>query len=155
MTGNARRITCNNARLRRVQTGFTLIELVSVLILVGILSVVAMPKFFDKNSFQGRGFHDETLALLRYAQKSAVAQRRTVCVTVAATGVSLNLASSAGSTTCATNLNMPSTAVGGSGLSGNSFKFLASGATDQTGTITLAITGASSINIDAVTGYVR
>lgn len=139
----------------RHAAGFTLIELIMVLLLVGVLSVAAIPKFFDKNTFQARGFHDETLSLLRYAQKSAVAQRRTVCVSVAATGVGLTVASSAGSTTCATALVLPSPPVGGTGLGGSSFKFLASGATDQSGTIALTVAGASNISIDAVTGYVR
>ncbi len=84
--------------------GFTSIELVMVIVVVGILSAVAAPRFFD-NSFSARGFHDETLALLRYAQKAAIAQRRTVCVTFTSTGATLTIASAVPpSTNCDTNL---------------------------------------------------
>jgi MSHA pilin protein MshC len=135
--------------------GFTLIELIMVIVIIGILSVSVLPQFTDKSVFEARGFRDETMALLRYAQKSAVAQRRTVCVTVDPTGVSLNIASLAGSTTCNTTLTFPSTPNGGSGLSGSNFNFIASGATNQTGTIELTVSGERNILVDAVTGYVR
>jgi MSHA pilin protein MshC len=62
--------------------GFTLIELIMVIVLIGVLAVFAAPKL-NLSIFNERGFHDETLAYLRYAQKTAIAQRRTVCVTVA------------------------------------------------------------------------
>jgi MSHA pilin protein MshC len=45
------------------EDGFTLVELIVVMIVVGILAVAAMPRFFD-NVFDERGFHD--------AAKSAV-----------------------------------------------------------------------------------
>lgn len=58
--------------------GFTLVELTVILILVGILAVVAVPRFFDRGVFEARGFYDEALSILRYAHKTAVAQRRAV-----------------------------------------------------------------------------
>ncbi len=126
-----------------------------VLIITGILAVSVLPKFADKSVFEARGFREETMALLRYAQKAAVAERRTVCVTVNATGLSLNIAGTAGSTSCGSTLTVPFSPRGGSGLGGSHFKFLASGATDQTGTITLTVSGETNIHVDAMTGYVR
>ena len=72
----------------QTERGFTLVELVTILILVGILAVAVMPRFADRGDFDARGFYDGTLATLRYAQKSAVAQRRNVCVAFSAAGVS-------------------------------------------------------------------
>ncbi len=62
-----------------------------VLLLVGILAVFAAPRLFNSTDFYARGFHDETLALLRYAQKTAVAQRRMVCVSFTLTSASLRV----------------------------------------------------------------
>lgn len=53
--------------------GFTLIELVTVILVLGILSVVALPRFFDATTFTSRGFYDEMTSAVRYAQKLAVA----------------------------------------------------------------------------------
>jgi MSHA pilin protein MshC len=54
-------------------TGFTLVELVLVVVLLSILSAVALPRFFDRNTFQDRAVHDDIVSTLRFAQKSAVA----------------------------------------------------------------------------------
>lgn len=69
--------------------GFTLVELVTVILLLGILTVVAVPRFFDLRFFQEKGFSDETLAALRYAQKLAVASGCAVQVNIAADGYAL------------------------------------------------------------------
>jgi len=57
-----------------------MVELITVMIIVGILAAVAMPKFFSRSDYDGREFYDQVKATLRYAQKAAVAQRRFVCV---------------------------------------------------------------------------
>jgi len=74
---------------RRDEGGFTLIELIMVIVMLGILAVFAAPRMFNSEDFYARGFHDETLALLRYAQKTAIAQRRTVCVDFSASSITL------------------------------------------------------------------
>lgn len=83
------------------QQGFTLIELVLILVLVGVLAVVVVPRAFNTNDFNARGFHDETLAMLRYAQKTAIAQRRTVCVTFGANTLALAIAAAPAIPNCA------------------------------------------------------
>jgi MSHA pilin protein MshC len=81
-----------------IARGFTLIELIMVLVLIGVLAVFVAPRI-NSADFMGRGFHDETLALLRYAQKSAVAQRRVVCVAFGADSATLSMAA-AGVASC-------------------------------------------------------
>ena len=76
--------------------GFTLVELVVILIVVGVLAIAALPRFFDQNDFYARGFYDETLSILRYGQKTAVAQRRVVCASFTATSVTLRVATNFG-----------------------------------------------------------
>lgn len=84
------------------QRGFTLVELIMVIVLLGVLAVFAGPRLFSTSSFSAMGFHDEALAYLRYAQKSAVAQRRTVCVSFAGLDqLVLTIASTASLTSCA------------------------------------------------------
>jgi len=67
--------------------GYTLVELVTVLILVGILAAFVGPRFFDLEVFQARGFYDEALSILRYSQKTAIAQRRAVYVNLQPTAI--------------------------------------------------------------------
>lgn len=82
------------------QRGFTLVELVTVIVIVAILAAVAMPRFFDRNTFDSRGYYDQVLSTLRYAQKTAIAQHITVCVVDTATEIGLFAAD------CITPLNV-------------------------------------------------
>ena len=64
--------------------GFTLIELVVMILIIGILALTVLPRWRGNSGFEERAFRDELVASLRYAQKSAIAARRTVCVSFVA-----------------------------------------------------------------------
>lgn len=137
--------------------GFTLIELVMVLVLLGVLAIVLVPRISTQD-FEARGFHDETLALLRYAQKTAIAQRRTVCVALNGTGVGLTIdTSTPPDSTCDASPILPNAPRGGSGLTGSvaSFRFTSLGSTDQSANLLVTISGSPTITVEAGTGYVH
>jgi len=88
-TGNPKRGTRNiePGTLNR-EGGFTLVELVVTLIIIGLLAAVIAPRFIGNNAFASRGFYDEAQSVVRYAQKTAIAWRRPVYICVTATTVS-------------------------------------------------------------------
>ncbi|PJJ18304.1 MSHA pilin protein MshC [Janthinobacterium sp. 67] len=64
----------------RLQRGFTLVELIAVLVVGGVLAAVAAPRFFQQDTFDARSFADQNIGMLRYGQKLAIAQNRPVFV---------------------------------------------------------------------------
>ena len=88
-------------------TGFTLIELIVVMVVISILAISVAPRLLGGHGFETRGFYDETLSALRYAQKAAIAQRRLVCVAFTAKTVTLRIASANPAVACNTNLSGP------------------------------------------------
>ncbi|HEY0855722.1 MAG TPA: GspH/FimT family pseudopilin [Albitalea sp.] len=96
-----------------IHRGFTLPELVIVLVLTGILAVVAIPRMSDPGGFAARGARDYVASGLRYAQKSAVAMRRNVCVNVGASALAVTYATAGGSgQPCAPGNTLPNPATG-------------------------------------------
>jgi len=77
------------------QRGFTIVELIMVIVIIGILAAVVGPRFFSKSNFDERFYFEETLSAVRYAQKLAVASGCLVKVTVNNYGYSLEYGSGA------------------------------------------------------------
>lgn len=149
--------------------GFTLIELVVTLIIVGIVAVVAMPRMSDTKDFDARSYHDQVISMLRYAQKVAIAQRISVFVNLTASGDAICLTyiadtdctSGAGVLNPANQQWFKKTPPAGVILSpSSSFAFspLGSPIPDPGAAITLTINGggvARLITIERDTGYVH
>lgn len=164
------------SRARRfLQRGFTMIELIVTLILIGILAISILPRFGDVGIFAARGFQDETKALLRWAQKSAVAQRRTVCVYFTAADAWAHMRSNAADTSCgasagpaeappagqvrlADTRGQAGASIGAPAGTGyvaapSNFHFEASGRPSLGQTID--VTGSGGVTVEADTGYVH
>ena len=148
--------------------GFTIVELVTVIMIVGVLAAVAIPRFVGVDSFASRGFSDEAIGIVRYAQKTAIAWRRLVYVCITA-----NVAAASTAAGCGTPLNHPTTgaplrsaAPAGVTLTPASFCFDGAGrptdcAGNSSATITVVVTStiagdpARQIVVEAETGYVH
>ena len=89
---------------RSTTIGFTIVELVVVITIVGIIALVAIPRFTGTGSFESRGFYDEAKSVVRFAQKTAVAWRRPIFVCVASNSIRASTV-----TGCGTPLANPAT----------------------------------------------
>lgn len=70
--------------------GFTLVELILVMLLLGVISVVIVPRFFMVGDYQVRGYYDDVVSACRYAQKLAVVSGCDVQISTSASGYILS-----------------------------------------------------------------
>lgn len=129
------------------QRGFTLVELITVMVIVGILAVAVLPHFFTVSDFEDRGSADQVKSLLRFAQKTAIAQHTPVSVTLAQ-GASPDCTTtlSGGNLTCTVK-----SALTGAGA----YTFNALGQLTAPAAPATVIVGGTTLTIEAETGYVH
>jgi MSHA pilin protein MshC len=158
-------------KLRNVRrAGFTLVELVTVLIMLGILAAYAVPRLTDRTGFNSRGVYDQAQGIVRYAQKVAIAQHRTapnqpVVVTITAGAISVcckNPDGSGGSVLDpSTGAALGLTAPAGVTLTPAVFSFDGAGTPNIGAQLAISVnsSGVGDINrtfyIEAQTGYVH
>ncbi len=87
-----KRLAASAARRRRA-TGFTLLELVTVLVIIGALAVVALPRLPDLDGWRLRAWADSLVAELQNARRMALHQRRPLTARFTTTGYQLTTAS--------------------------------------------------------------
>ncbi len=146
--------------------GYTMIELITVVVILGILSAIAVPRFFDAQVFEERGIYEEVAAALRYGQKIAVGSGCPVRVTITATSYDLKQQTVSGNrcdpadVTWAVPVMMPTgqTAAGmaptGVTLGPvTTYQLDGLGQTDLGSDLTVTV-GALSMTVQAASGYV-
>lgn len=60
--------------------GFTLVELITVIIVMGVVGAIGVSRFFDRSTFDSRTTADQAKTIIRYAQKLAITQNGFVFV---------------------------------------------------------------------------
>lgn len=134
----------------RTSHGFTLVELIMVMVLIGVLAAIGVPQLVGDNSLAAATFSDEVASSLRSAQKTAVARRRLVCASVGGSAVTLQLAASPGAAGCDIALDaLGATATaGGVTASSHTLYFQPSGLITASATGRDTVRGAVVIRLD-------
>ena len=71
--------------------GFTIVELVVVMVIIGALAALGIPRLVGDKSSEAAVFGDQVASGLRRAQKIAMGHRRVVCATVGPKAVVLRV----------------------------------------------------------------
>ncbi|MFA7399279.1 MAG: prepilin-type N-terminal cleavage/methylation domain-containing protein [Sideroxydans sp.] len=130
---------------RNGQRGFTLVELITVMVIVGILAVSVLPRFFTVSDFEDRGSADQVKSMLRFAQKAAIAQHRNI-------SVSISTATTPNCTTTFTGAALTCQVKSSVGTKTVTFDALGRPVPNVADSVTV---GGTPIAIEAETGYVH
>jgi MSHA pilin protein MshC len=145
--------------------GFTLIELIMVVVVLGAISLFVAPRTFDKNAFDTLSFQQELKTAIRFAHKSSIASACEVQVALTANSFALfypdnNCTPPDAFGASPVNHPVQSGAYLGNAPAGVSissfgdFYFTASGAPSNSGTITIN-PGGRQIVVNQLTGFVQ
>lgn len=92
---------------RSTERGFTVVELLAVLILVGVLAAVALPRLNLVDALRSDNWREQTVAGLRLAQATAVGHRRLVCASFSGSRLQLQIAAANPASGCDAPLRGP------------------------------------------------
>jgi MSHA pilin protein MshC len=145
--------------------GFTIIELIVVILIMAILAAFAAPRFFARGDVEGPGFAHELASAARYAQKLAIASGCPVRLVVTAADYQLLQPQAAPAAACDTAFTRAvlspasggpyvGTAPGGVAIGGSlgTVQFGASGAPGAAASFTVS---GLTVSIAAGTGFVH
>ena len=76
---------------RSFQKGFSLIEMIVIIVIISVLAVFSIGRFADEESFSARGYYDELSAATRFAQRYAVSSGCTVQINITLTTYAVTL----------------------------------------------------------------
>lgn len=71
------------------QRGFTVVELIVVIVVIGILSTLAAARLLGREDVAAPAFAQQARAMIRYGQRLAVAQNRPVFIAVTSSRIAL------------------------------------------------------------------
>lgn len=146
-------------------SGFTLIELISVIVLLAALAIFVLPRFSSQSGFDSLSFHQELKTAIRFAHKLSIASGCEVQVSLTANTYALFYPDTNCKPPDAFGANpiihpieagnYAGTAVTGVTIAGfGNFFFNSLGVPSASGTITVN-PGGRQINVQALTGYVQ
>jgi MSHA pilin protein MshC len=144
--------------LRRAR-GYSLAELVIVIVIAAILAAIAIPQY-NKPETDATWYHEQVRSAVRYAQRTAVAQRRCVFVQVVGAQVRLFYGDASCAITATPVVQLwdgnPYALTAPTGLvlaaAPNPFRFNGLGQPSGGATVTV---GARTVTVNAETGYVQ
>lgn len=161
--------------MKRAANGFTIVEMVTIMVVIGILAAIAIPRLTQTDAFSTSAYRNEIASALRHAQKSAVSHRRLVCAALTKSTVKLTIATQSyapgdAAAACAAEFKSPNgtdyeshdtNAIAEGDFIGQSLYFQPGGeiTTDKAGTLfavgDIKVKGQAPLHIDGRTGYVE
>ncbi len=85
-------ITIKNLKKYKKTSGFTLVELIVVILITGILSISIAPRFFGVSSYEDRKASDELRSALRHTQQLAMTHGGGIQLILTASNLTVQLA---------------------------------------------------------------